>query len=244
MYILLFFVISICLQSCKSSQANKMTIADFDSIEVDYSDQDISIDGILNESVYHDLNRYFLTNSMTGHSVENVDYQTYFTIHHDRHKLYISITSYDQNIYSYYENRDDHLWKEECVEVFIDTDDNPQNYVELEVSPAGVLFDSFIVNSDMIDVESTSAVDLKTIKYTVSVTGTLNDATDVDEKWHSEISINLNELDKTFNPKSSKWKINFYRINRDTAAETYMAYSPTFGKFHQPDKFVICSFED
>ncbi len=159
---------------------------------------------------------------------------------YDDRYLYVAFHSKDPDIFSNYSKRDEHLWKEEAVEVFIDTDDEKNNYLELEVSPKNVLFDSFIIDPQNIDVEATAKLDLKDIHTGVSVSGTVNKRNDSDEGWSVEIAVPLAELVEDFHPdqlKKAEWKINFYRINRDKSPLQYMAWSPTQGSFHQPDKF-------
>lgn len=240
----LLIIVALSIISCKSSLSKKKSVHNSKSIIIDHVDDEIKIDGILNEKVYHRLEKYYLVNSMTGEDVKDHNYQSYFTIHHNHESVFYSFTSFDQNIYSYFKNRDDHLWKEECVEIFIDVDNDPQNYIEIELSPAGVLFDSFIINPDVIDVDSTSDFNLSSIEYVVDVDGSLNDSTDIDTKWTAEISIAVNELDTETNLNNLNWRMNVFRINKDKAAEKYFAYSPTFGKFHKPEKFVNCRFNE
>jgi hypothetical protein len=58
--------------------------------------------------------------------------------------LYVAFACYDREPWSRMKNRDDHLWEEEVVEVFLDPDGDGQNYAELEVSPNNVVVDLLI----------------------------------------------------------------------------------------------------
>ena len=205
------------------------------------------IDGHLDEEIYGNLTKYPLMNNMTGASIEGGDLQSYFQLYHDKENMYVAFSNVDRKIHSSFLNRDDHLWEEEAVEVFIDTDENPHDYVEIEVSPANVFFDSYIVDPFHIDVTATKAYDLKNHKTGVHVKGTLNNNEDEDQGWDVEISIPFNELVKDYQPdllSSFKWKINFYRIERDVDGIPYRSWSPTFLNFHQPAKFGMIRFED
>ncbi len=42
--------------------------------------------------------------------------------------------------------RDDHIWEEEVVEIFLDADGSGRNYAELEISPANVVCDLRVVS--------------------------------------------------------------------------------------------------
>ncbi|MBA3457255.1 MAG: hypothetical protein H0T42_29505 [Deltaproteobacteria bacterium] len=60
----------------------------------------------------------------------------------DQH-LYVYVTVTDSDVFSEFQNQDDPLWKQDCVELFIDADGNRRGYVELQVSPNNVTFDSW-----------------------------------------------------------------------------------------------------
>ncbi len=127
------------------------------------------------------------------------------------------------------------------MEVFIDVDDIPQNYVEIEVSPANVLFDSYIVDPQNIDVESTARFDLQGIETAVMVNGTLNQRDDIDKSWTVEVAIPFNDL-KSENGEQitfgTEIKINFYRLDMSQGMERGMyAWSPTGASFHKPSVF-------
>ena len=205
-----------------------------------HSSEPLSIDGKLDEPIYQKTPKLYLKNSISKERVEDPAYETSVQLVYDDSYLYVAFHCKDRDIYSSYTQRDEHLWKEEAVEVFIDTDAEKNNYVELEVSPNNVLFDSYIVDPVNIDVKATAAMDLTDIHTAVLVGGTTGDRADQDEFWTVEIAVPLKELMEDFHPdklKRASWKINFYRINRDKSPLQYMAWSPTQGSFHQPDKF-------
>jgi hypothetical protein len=41
--------------------------------------------------------------------------------------------------------RDEHLWEEEVVEVFLQADPNQPSYIELEVNPLGAMLDIYLL---------------------------------------------------------------------------------------------------
>ena len=210
-----------------------------------HTDEKIIIDGNLTEAVYQKAPRNILKNSVDKARIEDLNYETTTQVFHDNSHLYIAFRSGDRDIHSSFSKRDEHLWKEEAVEVFIDTDDEPNNYVEIEVSPKNVLFDSYIVDPANIDVEATRKFDLSNIQTAVSVEGSVNNRKDKDQQWTVEIAIPFSELVDNFHPEKLseyKWKINFYRINRDTSELQFMSWSPTEGSFHRPERFGQLTF--
>jgi LmbE family N-acetylglucosaminyl deacetylase len=205
----------------------------------------MKMDGQLNEPAYQAAPRIYLKNSNTLDFVEDPAYATYVQAVYDDRFLYFAFHCQDQDIHSTYSKRDEYLWKQEAVEIFFDTDSEPNNYVELQVSPNNVLFDCYIVDPKNIDTPETIKYDLKAIQTGVQVDGTVNKRQDTDQSWTVEIAIPLAEVVADFQPdqlKEAAWKINFYRINRDASPLEYLSWSPTEGSFHQPDKFGTLIF--
>ncbi len=211
-----------------------------------YSSSPLQIDGQLDEAIYSQIPKIPFKNSETKEDIADSAYATYAQICYDETYLYIAFSCKDKDIHSQYRERDQYLWEEEAVEVFIDVDDEPNNYVELEVSPHNILFDSYIVDPQNIDIAETLKYNMEDIHTAVSVVGTLDDREDEDQGWIVEIAVPLRELDKGYSLeslKSASWKINFYRLNLDDYADRAFAWSPIQGSFHQPDKFGTLRFE-
>jgi LmbE family N-acetylglucosaminyl deacetylase len=200
----------------------------------------IKLDGKLDEPVYQKATKIYLNDCVTLGAIEDPAYTTYVQVFYDETTFYVAFHCNDKDIHSRYTRRDDRLWEEEAVEVFIDMDATPSNYVEIEVSPKNILYDSYIVDPQKIDVPRTSEFNLPGIRTAASVDGTTDNRKDTDRSWSVEIAIPFADLDKNFSAdqlKSYNWKINFYRINEDGTPLQYMAWSQMQGSFHQPDKF-------
>ncbi len=204
------------------------------------SQSQIIVDGLLIEPIWQEGYKIDLKDSDTAKEVTDSTFSTHALTCYDENNLYIAFVCNDRDIYSSFTNRDQHLWEEEAVEVFIDVDDEPNTYVEIELSPNNVLFDSYIVDPMNIDIEETSKFDLSGIKTAVSVSGTVNFRADKDKTWTAEIAIPFSDIIKNFNSdilKEAKWKINYYRIDRDNDGPTHYAWLPTMGRFHKPSAF-------
>jgi hypothetical protein len=61
--------------------------------------------------------------------------------------LYIRFDSVDPQPWNTMTKRDDHLWEEEVVEIFLDLDGSGRNYAEIEISPANVICDVRMVRA-------------------------------------------------------------------------------------------------
>jgi hypothetical protein len=55
--------------------------------------------------------------------------------------LYVRFDAWDDKPWSTMTRRDDHLWEEEVVEVFLDLDRSGTHYAEIEINPANVVCD-------------------------------------------------------------------------------------------------------
>lgn len=62
----------------------------------------------------------------------------------DAAHLYVAFACADPEPWARHTSRDDRLWEEEVVEVFLDPDGDGRNYAELEVSPTNVVVDLLI----------------------------------------------------------------------------------------------------
>jgi hypothetical protein len=210
-----------------------------------FTKEKIRIDGDLNESAWQSAQKLSLSNNIDGTPIKEASYSSNVMTCYDRDNLYLAFINHDQVIFSSYSNRDEFLWKEEVVEVFIDTDKDPSTYIELEVSPKNVLFDSYITDTANIDLFVTPQFDLDGWRTAVSVHGTVNNNSDRDSLWTVEMAIPFTSLDSEFNIEQIKeynWRINFYRLDRDDSGPTSYAWSPTFKRFHTPSKFGTIIF--
>lgn len=215
------------------------------TVVAEYVDEPLKMDGVLDESIYTHLLRLPLDNSQTGAAISDSAYYSFVQVAYDKTHLYLAYTCYDRDIHTRFTQRDERLFEEEAVEVFIDVDTVPRDYVEIEISPANVLYDSWIVDPENIDVPATSAYDMDDFQSGVSVKGTLNERSDQDSVWTVEMAIPLRGLLADFSWEKVNryaWKINFYRLNLDEYGPRAFAWSPTEGSFHQPALFGVLRF--
>ena len=206
----------------------------------------VKIDGKLDDPVYNEAEKIWLVDNMTKEPLKETLYRTYAQMAYDDQNLYIGFYCGDLDVHSSFTRRDEYLWKEEAVEVFIETDDELLNYIEIEVSPGNVIYDSHIADPFNIELDKTTPFNLKQMKTAVHVEGSLENRKDQDHAWTVEIAIPISELAPGTGPAdlpNRNWKINFYRLNLDDHGPRAMATSPTGGSFHQPLKFGKLKFK-
>lgn len=73
-------------------------------------------------------------------------YETEFAAVWASDALYLRFDARDRSPWSTMTRRDDHLWEEEVVEIFLDPDRSGRNYAELEISPANIVCDVRMVS--------------------------------------------------------------------------------------------------
>ncbi len=200
----------------------------------------IQVDGLLNEPSWKASASTgpFKLNDGTGYPENKVEAKMLW----DDQFLYFAFECEDTDIFATMKARDQHLWEEEVVEVFIDPDGDQKNYIELEINPLNTFLDLFVLTPIVpIPYESYNVP----AKWAVKVDGTVNNSLDKDNRWIVEASMPLKEAVTAPNipPRNGdRWRLNLYRIER-RPKEEFIAWSPTLKpSFHTPDRFGEVTF--
>ncbi len=138
----------------------------------------------------------------------------------------------DTDVVARQATRDGELWRDDAVEVFLDTEGLGRRYVEIQVNPDGVVSDALVEWSLAIDFASAVRWDARGLEAK-----TTRDS----EVWTAAIMIPWAALGMPGPPPpGSALRANFCRVDRDRReppAYSYQAWSPTRGWFHRPQKF-------
>ena len=200
------------------------------------------IDGRINDKAWQNAPVITLVDCRTGEAARHL---TRARMCWDDSCLYIAFNSRDSDIRNHYLSRDESIFNEELVEVYIVPGDDLLNYFEINLSPRNVLFDA------KISVENEQGAKRKTdknwncpgIKSAVLVDGTIDSPGDTDNGWTAEIAIPFAALAHKAPRVGDHWRINLYRIEKHPAPEQYQAWSPTMdGAFHRPYRFGVLEF--
>jgi predicted TIM-barrel fold metal-dependent hydrolase len=127
------------------------------------------------------------------------------------------------------------LWDRDVVEAFIGTDpQNPKLYYEFEVAPTNEKLD-LMITPEIPDVN-------KRLEWNSGFTSQVK----IDEQrkvWSTIMSIPLRALSQEAVTKDTRWRINFYRIDR--AGGAFLAWNPTLTRtFHAPERFGWIEFKE
>ena len=170
--------------------------------------------------------------------------ETEARILYDEKYLYFSFRSADENIWATYRRRDQRLWEEEVVEVFLQADASQPSYIELEVNPLGTMLDIYLLDvRKPLRYESWNS---ERLAWAVRVGGTV-DGKGGDREWTCELALPLEDVATAprLPPRAGdRWRMNLYRMEARPVA-ALLAWSPTRkDDFHQPGMFGWLVFTD
>ena len=128
---------------------------------------------------------------ITGDPAKAPVYPTRVKMLWDEQALYVYAELTEPKVTATLTNRDDVVWHDNDFEIFIDTDDDGENYFEFEFNAANTLFDLFLTRpySDPRGNFVMHQWNADGIRSAVRVDGTLNDNRDTDRGWTLEAAI-------------------------------------------------------
>lgn len=158
--------------------------------------------------------------------------------------LYFAFRAVDKNIWATMKRRDEHLWLEEVVEVFLQPSSKVPNYIELEVNPLGTMLDIYLLDTRKpLHYESWNS---EKLRWAVHVEGSV-DGREGDREWTCEIALPLEDAVTAVNlpPKpGDRWRMNLYRVERKPEIAE-VSWSPTLqDDFHVLSRLGEIVFSD
>jgi hypothetical protein len=200
-----------------------------------------TVDGALDDAAWQKATPVVLRGSFDGRPAF---LRTEARLLYDDTSLYVSFAVEDPDIWGTLRKRDDPIYEQEVVEVFLDANADGRTYNELQVSPHNVIFDAYFpARRQGMDTGWDSGM-----KTAVKVRGTLDAPADRDEGWTVELQIPFARLAEVPNvpPKQGdRWRFNLYRLeHRERQAVEGQAFSPLFvGDFHALSRFGWLTFQ-
>lgn len=164
-------------------------------------------------------------------------YKTEARVLYDENFIYFAFRCADDNIWSTMKRRDEHLWEEEVVEVFLQADPNQPSYIELEVNPLGAMLDIYMLAARK--PLRYGSWNSEKLRWAVQVDGTV-DGKPGDREWTCEIALPVEDVvTAPHRPPQpgDRWRMNLYRGEQLPKAAN-LAWSPTMrDDFHIPQRF-------
>ncbi len=167
----------------------------------------------------------------------------------DAQYLYVAFEIADRLIVSHGERQDDHLWEEDCAELMIDPDGDGLAYAELQVSPTGVVFDTWFDSRRQPQPFGHVAWS-SGLTAEVALRGEASDH-DPDEGYTVELRIPWSALAIGPHPigeaphAGDTWRVALYALDVREDGQWGAGWSPPLeGDFHVPARFGRVTFRE
>ncbi len=159
--------------------------------------------------------------------------------------LYAAFECQDDDIWGVTTARDQDIYNQEVVELFVDEDGDGHGYIEIEVSPLNAVLDLFMLwredrQRGLWDWNSEG------LRTAVVVEGDPTRRGTPDSSWTVELAVPMGDFMMVphLPPRvRDRWRMNLYRIERDAEGDEYSAWSPP-GRlnYHTPWRFGFLEF--
>ena len=202
------------------------------------------IDGKLDDEVWKAAPEVNLVTSFDGRPVQRA---TRARLLYDDANIYVAFDCDDPDVWGDLKNKDDAIYNEVVVEIFLDANADQKSYNELEVSPHNVQFDAAFVTRRS-DLPEAMKWDSGMVSA-VQVRGTIDNDSDTDQGWSVEMQIpiaRLMEVPHLPPQKGDRWRFNLYRLEHFKRRQQIegQAFSPLYqGDFHNLPRFGWLVFE-
>ncbi len=199
------------------------------------------IDGELSDPAWKDASAVELVGSYDGAKPAT---RTTAKLLYDDQNLYLSFDCEDPDVWGTLLQRDEAIYTQEVVELFVDANGDGRTYNEMEVSPHNTIFDAYFPARRQ-GMDLTFDAQMQTA---VKVRGTIDDPSDRDDGWSVEIKLPISRLAEVPNnppKKGDRWRFNLFRLEHlERRNVEGQAFSPLFvGDFHHLPRFGWLVFE-
>jgi hypothetical protein len=208
------------------------------------ADGPITIDGILDDAAWERAEAVALLTADAGVAPRQ---STTARLLWDVVNLYVAFECEDDDIWGTTTERDQDIYMQEVVEVFVDAASSGTAYVEIEVSPLNAVLDLFMLWRDdrRRGLWGWDSVGLQTA---VTVDGDPWRRGTADRRWTVEMAIPMVDFEMAphLPPETGDtWRMNLYRIDRGVRGTEYSAWSPPRRlNYHTPSRFGVLLFTD
>jgi hypothetical protein len=225
-----------------------------------YTEKPLVIDGVMNESAWDAVP---WTESFVDLFMEiktPPPYDTRVKMLWDDQYFYFGAMMEEPHVRADFITRDTVICLENDFEIFADPDGDNMDYFEFEMNARGTVWDLFLARAYRDTVVPDNSWDIEGLKTGISIDGTLNDASDTDRGWVTEIAIPWSDLQSFANmpcppEENDQWRVNFLRVQYfpqvvdgryvqgGNSAANNWAWTPHHSTgVHDPESFGIVQF--
>ncbi|MCP3927772.1 MAG: carbohydrate-binding family 9-like protein [Bacteroidetes bacterium] len=180
----------------------------------------LDIDGMLNEDSWRNTPWTEDFRDISGGQKPSPPLQTRTKMMWNEKYFYIAAQLEEPHIWANLTRHDAVIFQDDDFEVFIDPDGDGQNYFELELNAFNTSWDLLLLTAYRVPglPHAVNSWEIMGLQTAVHISGTINDASDVDSFWTVEMAIpweSLIELaPRRSRPKDKdQWRINFSRVD-------------------------------
>jgi len=198
----------------------------------------VAIDGNIDEVAWRRAFEMPLVNSLTGAPPR---YPTVARLLWDDRYLYVSFAAVDDQVFVRPgREHGDPVWEDEAVELFVDPTGTGRGYVEIDVSPANVVFEARFERwrSDL--------AAARTFRSGAATAARVLRDGGADRGFTVEMAVPLESISPVRPRPGDRWRANLYRIEAHNGAGVAegQAFSPPLRPdFHALDRFGLLLFD-
>jgi hypothetical protein len=181
----------------------------------DYTNHALIVDGILDDPQWEKAKWSDIFMDIEGAGMPVPKYNTQFKMLWDKYYLYIGAKLEEPDLWATLTRHDAIIYHDNDFEVFIDPDGDGLNYYEMEINALGTVLDLFLDKPYNKKGTADISWNFKRLNSAVHRYGTLNDPSDRDSGWTTEIAIPWEAFsaNSPVPPKEGdKWRMNFSRV--------------------------------
>lgn len=162
--------------------------------------------------------------------------------------LYVLMVGSDEVLTSTLTEDFDHLWEEDCYEVFLWTDESYPVYFEYEISPMNKELPILVPNFNN-KIQGWRPWDYEGSRRTRHMTSVIGDRHESGAEitgWTAEFFIPyelLRPLQNVPPKKGTEWRANFYRVDHDHGQRTAWFWASVDKRFHEYERFGRLIFD-
>lgn len=187
------------------------------------------IDGILDDAAWKNaakITDFTLSDGRNMATEQTIGYLTW-----DNNNLYIAAEMLESQIpfiRKVHTVRNDSVWMDDCVEIFLDPGFTQKEHLHFVVNALGTQQDNLSVRLDRVTAVGEAGLDWKAA---ASIGG---------DRWFAEVAIPWRLLDTVKPAEGEIWGFNLNREQHPKREVSHWNF--VGGQFHQPDKFGLISF--
>ncbi len=179
-----------------------------------------NIDGNLEEKAWENVTWTTLFLDIEGDKKPMPFLNTRCKMIWDKEYLYIAADLTEPHVWANVKEHDEIVFFDNDFEVFIDPDNDSQNYFEIEMNALNTIWDLYLPRPYRNQGAALFNWEARGMKTAVKIKGTINDPSAQDEGWTLEMAIPYRALqvgNDVETPKAGDfWRINFSRVEWDT----------------------------